>query len=75
MNIFHINNNFKGWLTMPKTHFKEAVSTAISLSIVSNMAAPVNASELAPATGKFCPCKKLVNSNKFERLYYYTSGP
>ena len=35
---------------------KKALSIAIvSISIVANMATPVNANELAPATGKFCP--------------------
>ena len=46
---------------MPKNHFKQAVSTAISLSIVANMAAPVNANELAPVDEKFYP--PLSNSN------------
>jgi hypothetical protein len=61
VNVFHIHNNFKGRLAMPKNHFKQAVSTAISLSIVANMAAPVHANELAPVAGKFCP--PLSNSN------------
>ena len=41
---------------MRNNFVKKALSIAIvSISIVANMATPVNANEIVPATGKFCP--------------------
>lgn len=51
---------------------KKALSIAIvSISIVANTATPVNANELAPTIGKFCPCQTpVVSQTEFSEFSF-----